>query len=78
VSDSLVVLLDDAGVGVLTRLRRGQLRFDYDDEYRASTGVTPLSVTMPTQIRSNSDHVVTQGCGTCRDDAHPEASRYGP
>jgi serine/threonine-protein kinase HipA len=59
VSDSLVVLLDDATAGVLSRLRGGQLRFDYADEYRASTGVTPLSVTMPTHIRSHSDHVVT-------------------
>jgi serine/threonine-protein kinase HipA len=58
-SDPLVVLLDDTTAGTLTRLRGGQLRFDYDDDYRARPNVTPLSVSMPTQIRSHSDHVIT-------------------
>jgi serine/threonine-protein kinase HipA len=58
-SDSLVVLLDDTTAGTLTRLRGGQLRFDYEDHYRVRPGLTPLSVSMPTQIRSHSDHVIT-------------------
>ncbi len=58
-SGSLVVLLDDTTAGTLTRLRGGQLRFDYDDHYRLRPGVTPLSVSMPPQIRSHSDHVIT-------------------
>jgi HipA-like protein len=62
-SDSLVVLLDDTTAGTLTRLRGGQLRFDYDDHYRLRPGVTGLSVSMPTQIRSHSDHVITPPVG---------------
>jgi serine/threonine-protein kinase HipA len=58
-SGSLVVLLDDTTAGTLTRLRGGHLRFDYDDHYRVRPGLTPLSVSMPTQIRSHSDHVIT-------------------
>jgi serine/threonine-protein kinase HipA len=59
VSDSLVVLLDDTTAGVLTRLPGGRLRFDYDDNYLSRPSPTPLSVSMPTQIRSHSDHVIT-------------------
>src|SRR5215475_13300705 len=58
-SDSLVVLLDKVTAGTLTRLREGKLRFDYDDDYRIRPDVTPLSVSMPTQIRSHPDHVIT-------------------
>ncbi|MGH3274282.1 MAG: HipA N-terminal domain-containing protein [Streptosporangiaceae bacterium] len=58
-SDSLIVLLGRTTAGTVTRLRGGQLRFDYDDEYRLRPGVTPLSVSMPTQIRSHTDQVVT-------------------
>jgi serine/threonine-protein kinase HipA len=58
VSDSLVVLLDDTTAGVLTRLPGGRLRFDYSDDYRDRSSATPLSVSMPAQIRSHSDHVI--------------------
>ena len=58
-NDSLVVLLGETTAGVLTRLRGGQLRFDYDDQYRARSSPTPLSVSMPIQVQSHSDHVVT-------------------
>ena len=33
-TDSLVVVLDDAIAGTVTRVARGRLRFDYDDDYR--------------------------------------------
>jgi serine/threonine-protein kinase HipA len=59
VSDSLVVLLADMTAGTLTRQRGGQLRFDYNDDYRSRPGVTPLSVSMPAQIRSHADHTVS-------------------
>jgi serine/threonine-protein kinase HipA len=59
VNDSLVVLLGETTAGVLTRLRGGQLRFEYDDHYRARSSPTPLSVSMPTQVQSHSDHVIT-------------------
>jgi len=69
-SDTLIVLLDNAVAGAVTRLRGGRLRFEYDDNYgaRPSTlpmslattpGATPLSLSMPLQIRSHTDQVVT-------------------
>ncbi len=57
-ADTLAVLLDDRVAGTLTRLAGGRLSFDYDDEYRAGTDATPLSVSMPTSIRSHADGVV--------------------
>lgn len=57
-SDVLTVLLNDRVAGTLTRLPGGRLRFDYDDLYRTSRSVTPLSLSMPTQVRSHPDHVV--------------------
>ena len=58
-TDTLLVVLEDAVAGTLSRLRGGQLRFDYDEEYRARAGATPLSLSMPTQVPSHADHVVT-------------------
>jgi serine/threonine-protein kinase HipA len=58
-TDPLVVVLDEAVAGTLTRLRGGRLRFDYDDEYRQRPNATPLSVSMPTQVRSHPDGVIT-------------------
>lgn len=58
-TESLIVLLDDTAVGTVTRLRGGRLRFDYDDAYRDQPGALPLSLSMPTQIGSHPDHVVT-------------------
>jgi len=58
-NDSLVVLLNDTIAGVVTRLRAGRLRFDYDEAYRKLSDVTPLSVSMPIQVRSHTDNVIT-------------------
>ena len=58
-ADSLTVILEDAIAGTLTRLPGGRLRFDYDEEYRKRATSTALSVSMPTQVRSHPDHVVT-------------------
>ena len=58
-TDSLVVMLDEGVAGTLTRLPGGRLRFDYDDEYRQRPNATPLSVSMPTQVRSHPDSVIT-------------------
>jgi serine/threonine-protein kinase HipA len=57
--DSLVVILDDAIAGTVTRLPGGRLRFDYDDEYRERRNATPLSVSMPPQVRSHPDSAIT-------------------
>jgi len=57
-TDTLVVLLEEAVAGTLTRLSGGRLRFDYDDEYRARANATPLSVSMPTQVRSHANRAV--------------------
>jgi serine/threonine-protein kinase HipA len=45
--------------GTLTRLSGGQLRFDYDERYRKRRGGVPLSLSMPTQIRSHPDRVIS-------------------
>ena len=58
-TDSLVVILEHAVAGRLTRLPNGRSRFEYDDTYRQRPGATPLSLSMPTQVRTHSDQVVT-------------------
>jgi serine/threonine-protein kinase HipA len=58
-SDALLVVLGDAIAGTLARLPSGKLRLDYHDEYRNRPGATPLSISMPVQVRSHPDHVVT-------------------
>ena len=58
-TDALLVILDDQTAGTVTRLRGGRLRFDYSDEYRERSGGTPLSLSMPIQVRSHPDQVVT-------------------
>ena len=58
-TDVLVVMLGDAIAGTLTRLPQGRLRFDYDDDYRRRSEPTPLSLSMPTQVKSHPDNVVT-------------------
>jgi serine/threonine-protein kinase HipA len=58
-TDSLVVLLNDTKAGVLQRLPGKRLRFDYDDRYQGILNATPLSVSMPVQVSSHSDRVIT-------------------
>ena len=58
-SDSLVAILRDTTAGIVTRLHGGRLRFDYDEDYRKKPGATPLSVSMPIQVRSHPDHVIS-------------------
>lgn len=57
--DSLTVVLDGIVAGTLTRLRGGRLRFEYHVDYREQSGRTPLSLSMPVQIASHADQVVT-------------------
>jgi serine/threonine-protein kinase HipA len=58
-TDQLTVVLDDSVAGTLTRLAQGRLRFDYSDDYRKRSTATPLSVSMPTQVASHPDRVIT-------------------
>lgn len=58
-TDSLSVILDDTVAGMLTRLAGGRLRFDYHEEYRQRSAPTPLSVSMPVQVRSHTDQAIT-------------------
>ena len=58
-SDSLSVLLEDRVAGTLTRLPGGRLRFDYDEDYRGRQDAVPLSLSMPTQVRSHADRIVS-------------------
>lgn len=51
----LVTLLDRRVVGVVQQTQRGQLRFTYDDAWRASPQAYPLSLSMPLQDREHGD-----------------------
>ena len=57
-TDSLLVVLDDVIVGTLVRLQGGRLRFDYTEDTGTARS-TPLSLSMPTQVRSHSDRIIT-------------------
>ena len=56
-TDALV--MDRPIVGTVVRLNGGRLRFDYADDYRDRAGATPISLSMPTQVRSHPDSVIT-------------------
>jgi serine/threonine-protein kinase HipA len=58
-TDTLLVVMDGSIVGSVVRLKGGRLRFDYADHDRAMAGATPLSLSMPTQIRSHPDSAIT-------------------
>ena len=58
-SQSLLVVMGDAIAGTLTRMTGGRLRFDYDDDYRRGPDATPLSVSMPLEVRSHADRAIT-------------------
>ena len=58
-TDTLVVVLDDSVAGTVTRVAHSRLRFDYDDAYRNRRGATPLSLSMPVEVGSHPDHVIT-------------------
>ncbi|HZJ26768.1 MAG TPA: type II toxin-antitoxin system HipA family toxin [Acidimicrobiia bacterium] len=52
--DTVIVAIEGTVAGTLTRTRSA-LRFEYDDAYRATPGATPLSVSMPVQVRTHTD-----------------------
>ena len=58
-TDSLVVIMEGSVVGTLVRSGGGRLRFDYDEGHRTQLHASPLSLSMPTQIRSHPDAVIT-------------------
>ena len=58
-TEPLVVVLGDFVAGTVTRLAGGRLRFDYEDAYRCRADSTPLSVSMPVQVGSHADAVVS-------------------
>jgi serine/threonine-protein kinase HipA len=57
-TDTLLVILDDVLAGTLTRMSGGRLRFDYDASYQERSGPTPLSLSMPAQVRSHPDQQI--------------------
>jgi serine/threonine-protein kinase HipA len=75
-TDSLLVILEDQTAGTVTRLRGGRLRFDYSDEYRERSGGTPLSLSMPIQVRSHPDQVVTSWLWGLLPDNHAVLRRW--
>ena len=58
-TDALLIVMDRSIVGTVVRLNGGRLRFDYADDYRDRAGATPISLSMPTQVRSHPDSVIT-------------------
>jgi serine/threonine-protein kinase HipA len=50
-SAALAVVLDEVVAGTLTRSASGRLAFSYDETYRDRAGTTPLSLSLPKQIR---------------------------
>lgn len=52
-SETLVVILDDAVAGTLTRAPGGRLAFSYDEDYRRRPETTPLSLSLPKQVREH-------------------------
>ena len=58
-TDTLVVLLGAAIAGNVRRLAGGRLRFDYDEAYRTQPHATPLSLSMPVQVPSHPNGVIT-------------------
>ena len=58
-TDVLAVVLGDRVAGFVTRAGGGKLSFAYDDAYRNQDRPTPLSLSMPPQIKTHPDRVVT-------------------
>lgn len=61
-TDALLIVMDRSIVGTVIRLNGGRLRFDYADDYRVPlnrAGATPISLSMPTQVRSHPDSAIT-------------------
>ncbi|WP_375388683.1 HipA domain-containing protein [uncultured Amnibacterium sp.] len=54
----LDVALDGQRCGTLTQTAAGDLRFEYDDEYRADRDSTPLSLSMPLAVATHRRRVV--------------------
>lgn len=56
-TDELVVLMGDAVAGRLIRTQ-GSLLFEYDEVYRDRRSATPLSVSLPVEVRAHTDRAV--------------------
>ncbi|MDQ2623398.1 MAG: type II toxin-antitoxin system HipA family toxin [Actinomycetota bacterium] len=56
---SLVVQLGDVTIGRLERPSHGRLAFEYEDSYREDPGRTPLSLSMPVDVKRHADQVIT-------------------
>jgi serine/threonine-protein kinase HipA len=52
-SETLTVVLDDAVAGTLTRSPGGRLAFAYEEDYRRRSETTPLSLSLPKQVREH-------------------------
>jgi serine/threonine-protein kinase HipA len=58
-TEPLIVILGNVIAGSIAQLPGGRLRFDYDDTYTSRPDATPLSVSMPVQVPSHADRVIT-------------------
>ena len=77
-TDPLIVILGDVIAGSISQLPRGRLRFDYDDAYRSRPDATPLSVSMPVQVPSHPDRVITPWLWGLATGQRGSASSVGP
>src|SRR3990172_8035437 len=55
VADELLVVLGGRVAGTLTRLENARLHLEYDEAYRERPDATPLSLSMPIQVRAHAD-----------------------
>ncbi len=68
---ALVALMAGRVVGTVTRDTRGQLRFTYDDGWRAAPGAYPLSLSMPLAVADHPhDRIEAFLWGLLPDNAH--------
>lgn len=55
----LSLVLGDAVAGHVSRLQSGRLSFEYLHEYTTDPSATPVSLSMPVQVRSHPDRTIT-------------------
>lgn len=57
-AESLIVYMDGVRCGAIVQTSAGDLRFHYDEQYRAASGATPLSLSMPLVLAEHRKRVV--------------------
>ncbi len=58
-SDALSVILNNQIAGTIIRSSNSTIRFEYEEDYRNQSNPTPLSVAMPTSIKTHPHSVIS-------------------